>query len=79
VARDLAVERTDREEHLHQASRAIGLEQVEVAFDQRALGDDAHRITELPKHFEDVSRDPVLSFDWLIRIGIGSEGDESQR
>src|SRR2546428_7224538 len=38
---DLAVERPDGDEHLHQSFARHGFEHIEVSFDQRAFSDDA--------------------------------------
>jgi hypothetical protein len=53
-------------------SRAIG-EQVEVAQDQRRLGDDGHRMARFGQHFEDAARDAQPAFHRLPGVGVDAQ------
>ena len=51
-------------------------EDVDVADDERRLGDDADRMPRPLQHLEDRPRDPPLALDRLVGIGIGAERDQ---
>ena len=76
----LAVERGDRDRDLAQVPRsAIALQDVDVARDQRRLGDDADRMVGSRQHLEDRARDAPLALDRLVGIGICPERDRLRR
>ena len=77
LARELAVEGADRHEDLDQILLRHRPEQVEVALDQRRLGDDGDRVIALGQHFEDAAGDPVLALDRLVAVGVGAERDRA--
>ncbi len=72
---ELAVERCHRhgnasEPHL----RHLG-EDVDVALDERSLGDNRHRMAKIAQHFEDRAGDFKLALGGLIGIGVAAERD----
>ena len=67
LARELAVEHRDRDEHAHEVLRRHRREQVEVALDQRALGRDRQRMVALGEHLDHRARDLPLALDRLVR------------
>src|SRR5450830_596951 len=74
-ALELIVQAGEADHHRHQPlARQFG-EQVEIAQDQRALGDDRHRVPIAQQHFEGLPGDRVLTLDGLVRIGVGTQVD----
>ena len=53
LARELAVEHRDRDEHADEPFRRHRRQQVEVALDQRALGRDRQRMFAFGEHLDD--------------------------
>ncbi len=74
-ARKLCIERRHRQRDLHQIALRHAGEDVEIARDQRRLGDDAHGMAVALEHFEDATHDLALALDRLIGIGVGADGD----
>jgi hypothetical protein len=73
LRRQPVVQRGDRQVHVHQlVARQVG-EQVEVARDQRALGDDVHRVPRLAQHFQQPARDAVVALDRLPAVGVDAQ------
>ncbi len=75
LARELAVEHRDRDEHADETLRRHRRQQVEVALDQRALGRDRQRMVALGEHLDHGARDLPLALDRLVRVGVGAERD----
>ncbi|MNR48835.1 hypothetical protein D3C85_1681220 [compost metagenome] len=50
-------------------------QQVQIAKNQRALGDDGHRMAVTQQHFECLAGDSVFAFDRLIRVSVGAQVD----
>ena len=67
LARQLAVEHRDRDEHADETLRRHRGQQVEVALDQHALGRDRQRMVAFGEHFDDGARDLPLALDRLVR------------
>src|SRR6267143_1081978 len=65
------------ERHAHADGHARGpldlLEQVEVALDQRRLGDDPHRVAVLGADLETSARQPVARLQRLVAVGHSGE------
>ncbi len=60
---------------MHQALlRQLG-QQVQVAQDQRTLGDDGHWMPIAQQHLENPAGDPLFTLDRLIGIGVGPQRD----
>ena len=74
-ARELRIERRHRDRDLDQVALRQPRQDVEVAQDQRRLGDDADRMAGALQHFEDAAHHLVLALDRLIRIGVGADRD----
>ena len=53
---------------------ALG-QQVEVAQDQRRLGEDRERVGALGQHLDDAPGEAVLALGPLVRVGVGAHGD----
>ncbi len=75
LARELAVEHRDRDEHAHETLRRHRGEEVEVALDQHALGGDRQRMVAGGQHLDDAARDLPLALDRLVRIRVRAERD----
>ena len=73
--RQVLVEGGDRHEDLGQVALGHVAQDVDVARDELALGDDAHGIVELAQHAEDLAGDLQLALDRLVGIGVGAHGD----
>ena len=74
-ARELVVERGDRDVDARHVLRRHRRDQVEVALDQRRLGHDRERVLVLGQHLDDLPRDLPLALDRLVRVGVGAERD----
>ena len=72
---DVLVERADREVHPHVGARRRLRQQVEVAQDERRLGEDRERVAGLGEHLDDAAGQPVLALAPLVRVGVGAHGD----
>jgi hypothetical protein len=70
---NLLVERRDREEHLRTSPSSRLLQEVDVAHDERAAGDDRERRPRRVQLDETCPREPEPAFGGLIRIRRGSE------
>ena len=75
TARQLAVERRHRDGDAREPVARHLAEDVDVALDQRALGDDRHRMAEIAQHFEDRARDAEPALGRLIGVGVAAERD----
>ncbi len=74
-ARDLGIERGDRNHHRDQiVARQIG-KQVDVAQDAVGLGGDEDRMAAFHHHLQQLAGDPPILLDRLIGIGIRAHGD----
>src|ERR1043166_7045074 len=51
------------------------LQHIDVATNHRRLRDDAHRLLKLHTHFEALSRELVIGFEWNVRIRREREDD----
>ena len=77
LARQLAIERRDRDRDDGKiVARHLG-ENVEIALDQRPFGDDRDRMAEIAQHFEDRAGDPEPPLGRLVRVGIAAERDRA--
>ena len=75
----LRVEAGHRERDLHQIAPRHAGENVDVAGDQRRLGDDADRMSGALQHFENAAHHLVAPLDRLIGIGVGADRDHARR
>ena len=71
----LLVERRHRQARADVGHRGDLLEQVDVAQEQRGLGEDRTRVAGIPQRAPDAAHELVAAFDPLIRIGVGPERD----
>ena len=76
LARDCAVERGHRDGHLGEPAARHPRQDIDVAHDQRRLGDDADRVARPLQHLQHRARDAVLALDRLVGVGDGAERDE---
>ena len=74
-ALELIVQAGEADHHRHQPLAGQLGQQVEVAQDQRALGDDRHWVAVAQQDLKGLPGDPVFALDWLVRIGIGAQVD----
>ena len=70
---ELPVERRHRQRDLAEVPLRHPRQDVDVAQDQRRLGDDADRMAGRLQHLEDLAHDPVALLDRLVGIGIGAD------
>ena len=77
-ARELGIERRHRQRDLDQIAFRHPLQNIDVAHDQRRLGDDADRMAGALQHFENAAHDFVLALDRLIGIGVGADRDHAR-
>ena len=76
-ARDLRIERRDRNRDADQiVARHIG-EQVDVAQQPVGLGGDQQRMPRLGEHFDHGTRDAPFALDRLIAVGIRADRERS--
>ena len=61
--------------HADQPLRRQGCKQVDVAFDQRVLGDQGERMPCFRQYLDQLSGDAELAFDRLVGIGIDAQRD----
>ncbi len=61
--------------HRHQPLPGQLGQQVKVAQDQRALGDDGHRVPVAQQHLQGTSGQQLFTLDGLVGIGIGPQVD----
>ena len=73
--RQLAVQGGDGNRYLDEALPRHLAQNVDVAGDQRRLGDDADRVLVLGQHLQHLTRDPPFPLDGLVGIGVGADGD----
>ena len=74
-ARDFRVERGEGD---RRAGLGIGRhrrQQVDVALDQRGLGNQPDRVPAFVQHFEHLARDAPFALAGLIRVCIHADGD----
>jgi hypothetical protein len=69
------VEAGHRDHHVGKAGLAHRAEQVEVAFDQRVLGDDRQRMPGRTEHLDQLAGEPALALQRLVGVGVGADGD----
>src|SRR5688572_10412048 len=73
VARDLVVQRRDRERRPHQVLARHRRQDIDVSLDQSRLGDEGNGLIGFGTDFTLASRDPVLAFYRLVSIGIDAD------
>ena len=71
------VQRGDRNEYTRKIGLCHGRKQIQIAFDQRVLGDDRERMPALGQHFDHLPRDAITPFDRLVRVGVGAQIDRT--
>lgn len=74
-ALQLVVEGGQADHHRHQVLLRQFAQQVEVAKDQRALGDDGQRVTEAQQHLQHLAGQAAFAFQRLVGVGIGTQVD----
>ncbi len=74
-ARQLRIERGDRHPRAHQAAFRHGRQDVQVADDAAALGDDADRMVEAVQHLQHLPGQGQGAVHRLVGIGVGTERD----
>ena len=67
------VETGDADEDRHELARGQVAQQVEIAEDQRALGDDRQRVPPLQQQLEYCARGSQLALGRLVRIGVAAD------
>ena len=72
---ELAVERRHREPGRRDPHLRHLAEDVGIALDQRALGQDRHRVAEVLQHPQDRAHDRELLLDRLVGVGVGPHRD----
>ena len=72
LACEIGVERGARHEHLDQPARGHRPEDVDVALDQRRLGDQPHRLAELGTHLQHRAGDLPVALHRLVGVGVGA-------
>ena len=50
-------------------------EQVEVAQNQRTLGDDVQRMLVTQQYLQRLARQALFAFDGLVGVGVNAQGD----
>ena len=75
-ARPLLVPERDADRDVHVGDARQRLQHVDVALDQRRLGDDAHRVRVLDAHLQAAARQPVRGLQRLVAVGDAAEHDE---
>ena len=73
LARQVGVQRGARHEHLDQPARRHRPEDVDVALDQRRLGDQPDRLAELGTHLKHRARDLPVTLHRLVGVGVGAD------
>ena len=78
MARAFASSQNGHADHDRQRARTRDelLQHVDVALDERRLGDDAHRVPVLGAHLEASARQPVARLERLVAVGHAAEDDE---
>ncbi len=76
--RELRIHRRHRDADLHQVALRHPRQDVEVAHDQRRLGDDADRMRHPIEHLENAAHDLQIALDRLIGIGVGADRDHAR-
>ncbi len=75
LAGQRAVQRGQRNRHLGEVQAGQFRPQVDVADDQRRLGDDADRVARFEQHLEHRAGQLGLTLEGLVGIGRGAERD----
>lgn len=65
----------DAHVHHHQLLLGQGSQQVQVAGDQRVLGDDGERMAGFQHQFQQAAGKPPFAFDGLVGVGGGTDVD----
>ena len=73
--RQMAIQGGDRQRRLGQPHRRHVRQDIQIAQDQRRLGDDGDGMAEVAQHFQNGARDAHLLFQRLIRISVGAHGN----
>ncbi len=73
----MVVQRIDRDQHLHQVFACHRHEDVQIAFDQRVLGDDGARVMAFGEQFQCGAGQPPLLLDRLVGIGVAADVDRA--
>jgi hypothetical protein len=71
----LTVDRADGQRSGHIGHLRGRFQEVEVAQDQCALGEDRERIRRLGERGDDVAHQLVAAFDALVAVDVGAHGD----
>lgn len=74
-ARELGIERRDRDGRHHLPALGHRREQIEITLDQRRLRDRGKRLTMVMHHLDHLPRDQPFALDRLIRVRIHAERD----
>ncbi|MNI48773.1 hypothetical protein D3C73_1033530 [compost metagenome] len=61
--------------HADQVLRRQRCKQIDIALDQRVLGDQRERMLGLQHHLDQLAGQLELAFDRLIRVGIDAQRD----
>jgi hypothetical protein len=69
------VEGADRQVAVHVGARRGGDEEVEVAQDERGLGEDGEGVAGLAERLDDAAGEVVAPLGALIGVGVGAHGD----
>ena len=73
--RQLVIQRVDRDEDLNQVALGHGREDVDIAFDQRVLGDDGARVVALIQQRQRGTGEAPAFFDRLVGVGVAADVD----
>ena len=73
-AAEARVKRGDRNPHPQQPLGRHRRQNIDVAFDQRALGGDRHRMAMGPKHLQHLAHQAMIGLNRLIGVGVGADG-----
>ncbi len=73
LAREFGIERGYAEVDRNQLLRRHLAQDVDIALDQRRLGDDRHRVAKPLQHLEQRARDLQLALDRLVGVGIDAD------
>ncbi len=75
-AGDPGIERGDRDRGDREPPGRHRRQQIDVALDQRRLGDQRHRMVAFVQHLEHLTRDALGPLDRLIGVGVDAQRDQ---
>jgi hypothetical protein len=78
LAREVRSEVRDRDVRVRHALRRHRRDEIDVALDERVLGDDGERVLACGEHREDRARDAERALGRLVRIGVRAERDRAR-